>query len=265
MASSEEAPQEKKVRSRSPSYPSDGLETCFKWTKKVYEAEKRSSVPILVAVKHMGYTSLSGASRTGLAAMKKFGLVLEEVGEKVRVSDEAVRLILAPEESERFAILRAMAKKPDIIKEILAEHPDGLPSDDTLKYKLVMDRGFGDDAANTFLKALHETLRFAKLDPKEYAATRESEAVQQEPERAAPPQAPTPSTNGVPTQKPLETPDVGPLLHVWSLGGGVTVQLRSSAPLSPKHFKRLAKYVELAAEAEEDDDDVEPEAQPSVS
>jgi len=39
-------------------------------------------------------------------------------------------------------------------------------------------------------------------------------------------------------------------LHVWSLGD-VTVEVRSSKPLSPKHFKLLAKYVALAGEAAE--------------
>ncbi len=52
---------------------------------------------------------------------------------------------------------------------------------------------------------------------------------------------------------PENAPTGTATLHVWSLGGGVTVELRSSAPLSPKHFKRLSKYVELAAEAEEED------------
>jgi hypothetical protein len=37
--------------------------------------------------------------------------------------------------------------------------------------------------------------------------------------------------------------------HVWSLGGGVTVEMQSNAPLAPKHWHLLARYIALATEA----------------
>jgi len=42
---------------------------------------------------------------------------------------------------------------------------------------------------------------------------------------------------------------VNPLLHVWSLGEGVTVELRASAPLGVEHFDLLEEYVKLAKRA----------------
>src|ERR1700741_2523810 len=168
MASSNGSADTRDRRQRSPLYPSDGLETCAKNAKKIYDAEKRSTTSNLVAAKHLGYTSLSGASRTALASMKRFGLLVEEAGEKVRVSDEAVKLLMAPDDDVRLPLLRHIALKPDIIRELLAEHPDGLPSDDTLKYKLVADRGFGEDAAKALIRSLRETVRFARLGPGEY-------------------------------------------------------------------------------------------------
>jgi hypothetical protein len=239
----------KQKKQRSPSYPSDGLETCLKWARKIYDAEKRNATSTLLAVKHMGYSSLSGSARTGLAAMKKFGLVTEEGGERVRVSDDAVKVFLDPNEESRLDLLRVLAQKPEIIREILNAHQDGLPSDESLKFTLVTDRGFGEEAAQIFIRALQETVRFARLNPGQYIpSSREpKEPAVEQPTHQVPPAAPpTPA---------LSSPQVnqGAHLHVWSLGGGVTVELRSSAPLTPKHFKRLSKYVELAAEAEEDD------------
>jgi hypothetical protein len=155
-------------KSRSPSYPAVGLETCVGWARKMYESERKSATSALVVARHAGYNSLSGASRQALAAMKKFGLLVEEPGERLRLSEDAVRVVLQPDEGERLKILRALAIKPIIVHEILRDHSDGLPSDETLKFELIDGRKFSDDGAATFLKALHETIRFAKLSPGAY-------------------------------------------------------------------------------------------------
>jgi len=254
----QEPAEAKQKRQRSPSYPSDGLETCVKWARKIYEAEKRSTTSALVAVKHMGYSTLSGPARTGLSAMKKFGLLIEEGGEKVRISEEAVKLFLDPDEGSRLTLLRTLALKPEIIREFIQQHPDGLPSDVSLRFKLVTDRGFGEDAAGTLIKALRETVRFAKLEPGQYTPPSKEPPMEHQHEQPPPPPpgGPLGHSGGGTANRVVagaEQPFAAATLHVWSLGGGVTVELRSSAPLSPKHFKRLSKYVELAAEAEEDD------------
>jgi hypothetical protein len=157
-----------RTKTRSPSYPSAGLETCVKWTRRVWDAEKKSTMAALVAGKAMGYNTMSGATRVALSAMKKFGLLTEEGPERVRVSDEAIRYFLHPDEEEKLRILRSFARKPSIIAEILAEAVDELPSDENLSFRLVTDKGFSEDAAKTFIKALKETVRFAKLGPEHY-------------------------------------------------------------------------------------------------
>ena len=45
----------------------------------------------------------------------------------------------------------------------------------------------------------------------------------------------------------------GPPVHIWSLGGRVTVELRCSAPLNRRHFALVMRYAELAASAAEDE------------
>lgn len=42
--------------------------------------------------------------------------------------------------------------------------------------------------------------------------------------------------------------------HVWSLGHGVSVELTSNAPLTPRHLQLLARYVALAAASFGDDE-----------
>jgi hypothetical protein len=247
-------------RQRSPRYPSDGLETCYKWTKKVYDAEKRNVTPTLVAAKHMGYSSLSGASRTALAAMKKFGLVSEEPGgEAIRVTEDAQKLFLDPNEDSRLTLLRKLALMPVTIKELLTHHAEGLPSQESLKYKLVTERGFGPDAADTFIKALNETIRFAKLEPGQYVAPQKEEPqVEQRQDEQQKPRPPF-----VPPVPPPVAPAPGGKLHVWSLGGGVTVEMRTSGPLTSKQVDRLRKYVDLAIDAEADEQATAPTVDPT--
>lgn len=151
-------------RKRSPSYPAVGLETCVKWIRKIYEAERRSTTSTAVISKVMGYSPKSGSARVGISSLKKFGLLAIEGAEKVRVSDDAVKYLLHPDDSGKRALLRRFAFKPALFQELLVEHPSGLPSDETLRYKLEGERDFLPEAANTVIRALRETVRFAELD-----------------------------------------------------------------------------------------------------
>jgi hypothetical protein len=247
-----EQPEEKQARFRSPAYPSDGLETCFKWARKIYEAEKRSITSAAVVAKHMGYSTLSGPSRTKVSAMKKFGLLTEEGPDRVRLSEDAIRALVAPEE-QRLPLLRALAIRPEIIAELLAEHPDGLPSDESLRYKLVADRAFSEEAAATLTKALRETVRFAKLGPAESEPS-SSDAHQEvrtivvaADERPLP--RPLDVRNPWQQQRAEQLPA---MIGMWGLGKGVTVEMRATAPLTKANFELLKKYIELAALAAED-------------
>lgn len=243
MANDEDA-LHKPTKNRSPAYPAIGLEACVGGAQKIYNKERKSPVSALIAVQHIGYSSLSGPSRVALSAMKKFGLLLEEGGNRVRVSDEAVKVFLS-DGDQRLAILRSLAVRPDIIREILSSHPDGLPSDQNLKFNLVTDRGFGEDAANALIKSLHETIRFAQLDPASYPeqamqSTEQpeigphldiSKAVVWPKKDAATPQQPAPSAVGSPAPMRFELSD------------GTSVEIRTSKAPSPDTIEELRDYL----------------------
>jgi hypothetical protein len=228
-------------RKRSPSYPSAGLETCVKWARKVWESEKKSATSTTVVAKAMGYGSLSGASRVGLSAMKKFGLLLEEGSEKVRLSEDAVKLFMLPDEVAKLDLLRRLARKPQIIQDILTEHPDGLPSDDTLRYKLVVERNFLEEAAETFIKALRETVRFAKLDAEDYRSGSMQPATFEEAPNDSPPAPDRPpgrflGTFGGPTTRSASAFRV-------ELSDGTWVSVEPSSPLTASTFEELMDYL----------------------
>jgi hypothetical protein len=245
MADESNAPTQTAERKRSPSYPSAGLETCVKWARKVWESEKKSATGALVVAKAMGYGSLSGASRVGISAMKKFGLLAEEGTDKVRLTEDAVKYFLLPDEDTKLALLRRLACKPPIIHEFIASHPDGLPSDDTLRYNLIAERDFIDEAATTFIKALRETVRFAKLDAADYRRDQ---------------MAPSPSEDVASAQPPAMTPARSARGFLETFGGseargrpsgalrvelsdGTWVSVEPSAPLTSSTFDELMDYL----------------------
>jgi hypothetical protein len=156
-------------RGRSPNYPSVNIETAIKWARQVYDGEKRTPTTPLIVAQRCGFNGMSGPSRSAVSALKKYGLLVDADGDKLRVSDDAVRLFLQPSEVERLKIVQSMAMRPPIVRDILAKYPDGLPSTETLKYHLIAELTFTDDGAAIFLKLLQENVAFAKLDPEVYS------------------------------------------------------------------------------------------------
>src|SRR5262249_12773671 len=97
-----------------------------------------------------------------------------------------------------------------------------------------------------------------KLAPGDVVAPRKEESSMDPQERVQPPVAP-PRPGVAPL--PL-TPLAGGKLHVWSLGS-VTVEMRTTGPLSSKQVERLRKYVDLAMDAEEDEQSAVSDSVPS--
>ena len=225
---------------RSPNYPAMGLDLCLKWARKIYDSENRSPTSTTVIAKHCGYGAgpkgLSGSARTALAAMKKFG-VLTEVGDNLRVSDDVVHYFLAPDEAIKLEMLRKLAFKPSLIREIVGAFPEGLPSDDTLKYQLVTQRHFLEDGATSFIKTLRETVEFAKLD----AAAVASAAAVEPPMNFAlvPPVLSKPPAN----QLPIST--ANPLAFRVELSDGTWVSVEPSGPLNASTFEELMDYLNV--------------------
>jgi hypothetical protein len=260
MAGSDENETEErtgKVKHRSPSYPAAGLETCVRWIQKLYAAEKKSTTSSLIAAKHLGYGSLSGAARVALASLKKFGLLADEGPERVRVSDDAVKLLLNPDEKQRAELVRSLALRVEIIRELTEANSDGLPSDESLRYHLIADRGFNEDAAHTFTKSLRETVRYARLlddsasvdgDPFDLA---EPSPVAESP--VGRPAGPAPTQNRIATSADasgtsavrLQPPGAAGGGPKFPLSDGTVVELVSSKPLTLDTFEELIDYLDV--------------------
>ena len=154
--------KEASVRERSPDYPAVSLPVAIELVRKIYDRDRRSWTTSATAAAHLGYSSLNGKSRTVLSALKKYGLI-EYRGGDLRVTDAAMEILVPKSDDEKaVAISRAMAL-PKAYQWIIEEYPGWeLPSDDTLRARLIRDRGFQPGAVSGFVSDLREGLTYAK-------------------------------------------------------------------------------------------------------
>ncbi len=158
-------------RFRSPNFPAFDLGEALELAQMLYEREGRAATREGVIVTHWGYGSLSGRARRKLAALKHFGLLEGEgsgKGKLMRLSQLALRILLDPDKKSPAYLqaLREAALRPVLIKHLYDEYRNGLPSDETIKYNLLLDKKFTERAANLFVPVFRKTLKIAQLlDP----------------------------------------------------------------------------------------------------
>lgn len=155
-----------KKKSRGPNYPSIGLDKAVEFAQTLYEHERRNAVPVAVALRHWGYKNAKSSTATmALAALRSYGL-LDFIGKgsdrQAKLSDRALQIVLKT--PNRDEALKEAALSPKIHKVILGRFKaDGLPSDSTLRHRLIMELDFNDDAVDSFLARFRSTLALAKL------------------------------------------------------------------------------------------------------
>lgn len=161
--------EKKKAKERSPTYPVIDLREAINRTRMLFDKEGKNPVPRLLAVKDMGYKSLSGRALQILSSLYQYGLIIRERG-NARISDEAFTILNAPEGSpDKAKALADCSLKPTVFQELYNEFRDELPSDDNLMWQL-RQRGFAKIAAETIISCYKETIEYAKPEQKEYIA-----------------------------------------------------------------------------------------------
>jgi hypothetical protein len=158
------AKAEKKVRQRSPNYPTVGLPEAIERVRKLFEADGRAGVPTEIAAKHIGYATAHGQAYSVLSALKKFGLLDEEKG-RVSLSRRAIELLNLPAtDPRRIQSLKDAALSPPIYRELVDAHAKtGLPGDESLEAELVTYKNFNPKSVAGFVKDFKATLEFAGL------------------------------------------------------------------------------------------------------
>lgn len=164
----EHAPSSKRHRTRSPSYPYLDLQSALEKAAVLWHAEGRHAASISVVMQHWGYKEESSTGYSCVAALKKFGLVDHDgIGEtrQMNLSGLALRILLDddPQSAERRAALREAALGPRIHAELWERYGIDLPSDQSLKRFLVLERSFNEASVDELLAEYKATMTFAGL------------------------------------------------------------------------------------------------------
>ncbi len=165
---------------KSPKYPNFSLRQAVTQAEKIFKADRRNAIDREVAVKHMGYSSVSGASDKAVGTMVQFGL-LEYTGKsEMRVTQMTVDILHPADAQGRKIALARAASTPPLFKELKGRFPDGV-SDDALRSYL-MRSGFLDRAVNPIVSSFNDTQAFLKQEGAfESGGPAESEGAEVEP------------------------------------------------------------------------------------
>ncbi|MER8555181.1 hypothetical protein NKH37_23875 [Mesorhizobium sp. M1217] len=140
-------------RTRSPNYPAIDLANAIELVEPVYRKEKRNKMPREVLATHLGYNGLNGRALGIIGALRAYGL-LEGTGDEVRVGDDTVTLLNAPDDSpDRKEALQRCALRPTLFRQLHSQY-ETIPSEGSLRYALIK-LGFTPEAAG---KATHTYL-----------------------------------------------------------------------------------------------------------
>lgn len=170
-----EQEKQTKKRHRSPSYPAISLKDAIEKAQVIWDKEKQHSVPAMVVIKHWDYTEKSSGGKLALSALLKYGL-LEEVesstGREVKLTKLALK-ILVGEEADRKAALKESALTPKIYSELWQKYGANLPSEESLKSKLILEQNFNTTAIPSFIKDYKDTISFTGLEDSDKVRTDE--------------------------------------------------------------------------------------------
>ena len=246
-------------RVRSPGFPFIGLKKALARAKEFYDHEKRNWANVKVAVKHWGFVETSSGGKQTLAALSAYALMQDSGtgdGRQVRLSDIAVRILLATRNPspERDELIKQLALKPKLHKEIWDKYDGQLPSKENLRHFLIVDHEppFNDNWVDHFIGEFLATLDFAGL-AKSDTLSEELEdkeppegGYEEEPEVPELQQQPLQAATAKPPVPPARLADVKATMRqdVFSLDEGV-VTIQWPATISPESFEDLGPWLDI--------------------
>lgn len=156
------------ARGRGPSYPALAVDQAIGKAQQFWTHEKRGAAPVSAAAKHWGYTETSSSGKVAIAALLHYGLIEASGANEnrmVRLTSRALDIILDSDTSpKRRAAVQDAVKTPKIYGEILTKwSPFELPSDQTLRFFLLREKGFNDGSVDSFIKDFRRSVEYAQF------------------------------------------------------------------------------------------------------
>ena len=154
-------------KTRSPNYPSLGLEEAIEAVTAIHKADLRNRVSREAVAEHMGYKSLSGPALAKLGALRAYGF-LEGSGDDLRVSQDGVVIIAdEPSSEDRQRAIRAAAVRPKLFQSLKDHYEGRRPSEVSLRSYLIKS-DYTIKAADKVVRVYLDTFDLASREGGEY-------------------------------------------------------------------------------------------------
>ena len=192
------------ARQRSPRYPSYSVGDAIEYARKIYDGDGMHPMDREVAVRHLGYTSLNGASATALGGLKQYGLTSDAGKGMVQLTNLALDILEPVDDVSRDNAIRTAAFSPALFNSLRERFPNRVPSPENLRAHLVRE-GFTQAAVPAVTDAYLATCEYVtNAEDTESPSAAESPSVdsrgvsepitsEPRPERAANPKSVLPS------------------------------------------------------------------------
>jgi hypothetical protein len=199
-----------------------------------------SSVNTIAA--HWKYKSLNGPAHLTLAALKKYGLLVDDgkgSARRASLTDLAVDILENPDPRVRHEALQRAALSPSIHRELWEKYGNAPPSDANLRWILTRERGFTETGAAEFIPVYKDTVSYAELDSREAmpspTAVREDldHAGMDDPE----PEDPSPSPREPQPRSRVTAPGATP--YTVPIFSGRSVVVEGPFPLSEEDWNQF--------------------------
>ena len=170
---------QKKRAGRSPSYPDIELQEAIEKARRLWVGEHRNFAPLAAIQQHWGYKANTGPGLRAVSALLKFGLLADRgrgENRQAKLTVLAIKIILddRPNSPDRDDAIREAALNPPIHRELWERYQGDLPSDATLRYTLLTERGFSEAGADALIREFKSTVEFAKLAESDIMADKPS-------------------------------------------------------------------------------------------
>lgn len=164
----ETSSEDKRFIGRSPAYPFIPLDKALVRAGELRKAIGKADTRAMSAVHHWGYGPKSSGGIQTVAALKHFGLLVDEGNNedrRVRLTEMALRILLddRPNSQERQALIQKSALMPKVHQELWERWGRELPVDAELRHYLIWDRLFNENGARDLIAEYKATLEFAGL------------------------------------------------------------------------------------------------------
>jgi len=245
MVESETTAANKKVTTRSPSFPYIPLREAIDRAQQIYDAARAHPARLEAVASHWGYSVKSSGARQTISALRQFGLIEGEGS--VKLTPLALKILFS-EEPERSALVKEAALAPPSHMLLWNRYGTSLPNEKNLRMYLVLEEGFNENSVYDFLKEYRATISYAQLREADmmppadegYDEASSGGAMQQQERPVDEKVAPPPVEH---RRSPLVTSEVEPV--TFPLLDGNAVELRLRRKIDPEEVEDLRAVFEI--------------------